>query len=85
MTDYVYQGVPKYGYTKMLFEKMLAYPNIPILLNTDYKDIIGEIAYDKLIYAGPVDYFFDYKHGRLPHRSLRFDVETLGQGPTVGA
>ncbi len=33
-----YQGIPKYGYTKM-FEKMLDNKNIHILLNTDYKDI----------------------------------------------
>lgn len=71
-----YQGIPKYGYTKM-FEKMLDHPNISILLNADYKEIVGEFNYDRLIYTGPIDYFFEYKHGRLPYRSLRFEMETL--------
>jgi UDP-galactopyranose mutase len=69
-----YQGIPKYGYTKM-FEKMIDNPNIHILLNTDYKDIINEIKFGKMIYTGPIDYFFDYKYGRLPYRSLKFEFE----------
>ena len=34
-----YQAMPLHGYTKM-FEKMLSHPNIKVLLNTDYKEII---------------------------------------------
>nr|AAR85514.1 Glf [Thermoanaerobacterium thermosaccharolyticum] len=70
-----YQGLPKYGYTKM-FEKMLNNKNIHIILNTDYKEIINKIEYDRLIYTGPIDYFFDYKYGKLPYRSLDFKFET---------
>jgi len=69
-----YQGIPKLGYTKM-FEKMINHPNIHILLNTDYKDIIDFIKFDKLIFTGPIDYFFDYVYGELPYRSLRFKFE----------
>ncbi len=71
-----YQGIPKHGFTK-LFEKMLNNKNISILLNTDYKDLIGSIKFDKLIFTGPIDYFFDYCHGRLSYRSLEFKFETL--------
>ncbi|ADD01948.1 UDP-galactopyranose mutase [Thermoanaerobacter italicus Ab9] len=80
-----YQGIPKYGYTKM-FEKMLDNKNIHLMLNTDYKEIIDEIKYDKMIYTGPIDYFFDYKHGKLPYRSLYFKFETyqLDQYQPVG-
>jgi len=71
-----YQGLPKHGYTKM-FNRMLEHPNIQILLQTDYKQIIENISFDKMIYTGPIDYFFDYVHGRLPYRSLKFEFETL--------
>ena len=69
-----YQFMPKDGYTKM-FERMLNHQNIEILLNTDYKDIIKDIEYKRMIYTGPIDYFFDYKFGKLPYRSIRFEWE----------
>lgn len=67
-----YQFMPKDGYTKM-FEKMLSHPNIEIKLNTDYKDVVDNIEFNKMIYNGPIDYFFDYKFGKLPYRSIRFE------------
>ncbi len=70
-----YQGVPAQGYTKMI-EKMLDHSNISILLNTDFKDIQNEIKYSKIIFTGPIDYYFDYKYGRLPYRSIRFEFVT---------
>lgn len=30
-----------------------------------------------VIYTGPIDEFFDYRYGRLPYRSARFEFETL--------
>lgn len=71
-----YQGLPRDGYSE-LFKKMLNHKNIEILLDTDYKDIIEDIKFDKLVYTGPIDYFFDYWHGKLPYRSLCFDFKTL--------
>jgi UDP-galactopyranose mutase len=71
-----YQGIPRHGYTRM-FERMLDRENIHLLLNTDYKKIIKDIKCDRVIYTGAIDYYFDYKHGKLPYRSLRFDFETL--------
>src|SRR5690606_33893232 len=73
-----YQAMPLHGYTKM-FEKMLDHPNIHIMLNTDYKDILEEINYQRLIFTGPIDEFFDYRFGRLPYRSINFKFETLDQ------
>ncbi|MCW5960671.1 MAG: UDP-galactopyranose mutase [Pyrinomonadaceae bacterium] len=73
----VYQAMPKNGYTKM-FEKMLDHPNIKIMLNTDYRELEGEIEYDQMIYTGPVDSFFNYAYGKLPYRSLEFKHETHG-------
>jgi UDP-galactopyranose mutase len=71
-----YQGVPKYGYTRM-FEKMLDDKNIHILLNTDYKETINSIKFKTMIFTGPIDYFFDFKYGKLPYRSLDFKFKTL--------
>ncbi|ADG12892.1 UDP-galactopyranose mutase [Methanocaldococcus infernus ME] len=78
-----YQVMPKEGYTKM-FERMLSSKNIKIMLNTDYKEIV-KIDFDEgkvylfnnefkgiFIYTGEIDYFFNYKYGKLPYRSLRF-------------
>ena len=69
-----YQFMPKDGYTKM-FEKMISNKNIEIILNTDYKSIINNVKFKKLIYTGPIDYFFDYEFGKLPYRSIRFEFE----------
>jgi UDP-galactopyranose mutase len=30
----------------------------------------------KVVYTGPIDEFFDYRFGRLPYRSLRFEHHT---------
>jgi UDP-galactopyranose mutase len=68
--------MPLHGYTKM-FERMLAHPNIKILLNTDYHEVEDEIAYEDMIYTGPIDEFFDFQYGKLPYRSLEFRFETL--------
>jgi UDP-galactopyranose mutase len=29
-----------------------------------------------MVFTGPIDEFFEYKHGELPYRSLHFDVQT---------
>ncbi|KAA5549424.1 UDP-galactopyranose mutase [Adhaeribacter rhizoryzae] len=71
-----YQAMPLHGFTKM-FENMLSHPNIKIMLNTDYKEIMDIIPYKEMIFTGPVDEYFDYKFGKLPYRSLEFKHETL--------
>ena len=70
-----YQAMPLHGYTRM-FERMLAHPNIKVLLNTDYREIESFIPYGEMIYTGPIDAFFNYRYGKLPYRSLRFVHET---------
>lgn len=71
-----YQAMPSQGYTKM-FRKMLSHPNIKIMLNTDYKEIVDIIPYRTLIYTGPIDSYFNYCYGRLPYRSIEFKFETI--------
>jgi len=73
-----HQCMPKHGYTRM-FEKMLAHPNIKIMLNADYREIRDQIPHRRLIFTGPIDEFFDFRFGRLPYRSLKFKHVTLDQ------
>ncbi|ROL62327.1 UDP-galactopyranose mutase [Bacteroidetes/Chlorobi group bacterium ChocPot_Mid] len=74
----IYQGIPAKGYTQM-FKNIIEHPNIEIMLNKDYRKVINQVEFDKMIYTGPIDSFFDYKYGKLPYRSLRFDHHTLRQ------
>lgn len=72
-----YQGIPIGGYTKLV-ENMLS--GTEVKLGTAYKDFIRkdkEDTFDKVIYTGPVDEYFDYKLGTLEYRSLRFEEEYL--------
>jgi UDP-galactopyranose mutase len=71
-----FQAMPLHGYTRM-FERMLDHPNIKILLNADYREIVDEIPFREMIYTGPIDEFFDYRYGKLPYRSLEFKHETI--------
>ncbi|MEO3703861.1 UDP-galactopyranose mutase [Trichormus azollae] len=70
-----YQAIPLHGFTRM-FEKMLAHPNIKVMLNTDYREILRAIPYREMVYTGPIDEFFNYRYGILPYRSLDFQHET---------
>ncbi len=71
-----YQAMPLHGYTRM-FERMLSHPNIKIMLNTDYRDIVDIIPHQEMIFTGPIDLFFNYCYGKLPYRSLEFKHETI--------
>ena len=55
-----FQAMPLHGYTRM-FEAMLNHPNIKIMLNTDYREIVNLIPWKHMIYTGPIDSFFDYR------------------------
>ena len=83
-----YQAIPKEGYTK-IFERMLNHPNIKLMLNTDYKEVINIDFEDKkiyffeqefkgkLIFTGMIDELFGYKFGELPYRTLDLKFETV--------
>jgi len=83
-----YQAIPKEGYTK-IFERMLNHPNIKIMLNTDFKEVInidfenkriyfmGQEFKGKLIFTGMIDELFNFKYGYLPYRSLDLRFETV--------
>jgi UDP-galactopyranose mutase len=73
-----FQFMPRDGYTRM-FERMLAHPNIHIMLQTDYREIRNEVRFRRMIYTGPIDEFFDYRFGKLPYRSLQFEHVTVDE------
>jgi UDP-galactopyranose mutase len=71
-----FQAMPLHGYTRM-FENMLDHPNITIVLGVDYREVLKAHRWRELVYTGPIDEFFDYRYGKLPYRSLRFEHETI--------
>ena len=73
-----FQALPAAGYTAM-FGKMLAHPGIQVLTGTDYRSLTSDVKFRHMIYTGPVDEFFDHRHGPLMYRSLRFEHETVGK------
>ncbi|MCI6919248.1 MAG: UDP-galactopyranose mutase [Lachnospiraceae bacterium] len=80
-----YQGIPIGGYTAMI-EKMLN--GTEVRLNTEYRSFVKEqetafangadaITYDKVLYTGMIDEYFDYSLGNLDYRSLHFEQEDM--------
>jgi UDP-galactopyranose mutase len=70
-----FQAMPLDGYTAM-FERILAHPNITVVLETDHRSVARRVEYDELVYTGPIDAYFDMRYGELPYRSLEFRFET---------
>jgi len=70
----LFQGIPNY---EILFTSLLK--NISIDLKTDYlndREYFNS-QYDKIIYTGPIDEFYNYEFGPLEYRSLIFEEERL--------
>lgn len=72
----IHQGIPKAGYTAMI-HKMLSHQNIDVMLKTSWRDIRGSRNGRRIVFTGAIDEFFEFKHGELPYRSLRFKPVTL--------
>jgi UDP-galactopyranose mutase len=71
-----HQAMPLHGYTRM-FENMLDHPLIEVRTGVDFRDVRDEVEADHIIYTGPIDEYFDFRFGKLPYRSLKFDHRTL--------
>ena len=79
-----YQYMPLGGFTE-LSRKMLEHPNISVQLETEALDGLklesSKIKYDnfegKIVYTGPLDSLFGFKHGRLPYRALEFTWKVI--------
>ena len=73
-----FQAMPRDGYTAM-FKRMLANPLIEIRTGVDFRDVRDEVDAGHIVYTGPIDEYFDFRFGKLPYRSLKFDHQTLDQ------
>lgn len=71
-----YQGIPKGGYTQIVRQML---DGIDVKLNTEYKDYMQNTSdsFERILYTGMIDEFFDYALGALSYRSLRFEHELL--------
>jgi UDP-galactopyranose mutase len=47
------------------------------MLNTDYKNIINQLNYKRLIVTWPIDEYFDYKYGQLDYKKTDYKFETI--------
>jgi UDP-galactopyranose mutase len=70
-----YQMMPMGGYTK-LFQDILDHDNITIKLSTPF-DKSMENNYDFVFNSMPIDEYFDFCHGELAYRSIKFHTTTL--------
>ena len=66
-----YCGIPRGGYTQ-IFDKLLS--GIEVKLGTDFFDDQERWCSmaKTIVYTGPLDAYFDYKHGELEYRTLNF-------------
>ena len=78
-----YQGIPIGGYNKLI-EGLLA--GVDTMTNVDFikereKSIspfsILNCQFDKIVYTGQLDEYFDYRLGKLNFRTVRFEQEIL--------
>jgi UDP-galactopyranose mutase len=56
---------------------MLDHPLIEVRTGVDFREVRDEVEADHIIYTGPIDEYFDFRFGKLPYRSLKFDHQTL--------
>ena len=71
-----YQGIPIGGYN-VIIENMLG--DVEVELGVDFFANREELeaSAEKVVFTGMIDQYFDYKHGELEYRSLRFEHERL--------
>lgn len=72
-----FQALPRAGYHRLFQNMVAASPGVQILLRADYREVMPQVKFRHLVYTGPVDEFFEFKLGRLPYRSLRFENESF--------
>ncbi len=69
-----YVAMPENGWTHLIENILKSNKNIKLKLNTDFADINPK-KFDRIFYTGSIDEYFDYKHGELPYRSVKMEIE----------
>lgn len=70
-----FQALPKAGYTQMV-KNILDHERIQVQLSVAY-DKRMNTEHDWVFNAMPIDEYFDFKHGPLPYRSIKFHTITV--------
>ncbi|MEM8599598.1 MAG: UDP-galactopyranose mutase [Bacteroidota bacterium] len=78
-----HQALPRDGYTALV-ARILDHPSIDLETGVAFEDARDTVRFDRLIYTGPIDAFFDDAHGSLPYRSLRFQFEHIPASALTG-
>jgi UDP-galactopyranose mutase len=66
-----FQAMPRDGFAAM-FERILNHERISISLNEAYRPELDN-GYIHTFLGVPIDEYFDFRFGRLPYRSIRFE------------
>lgn len=71
-----YQGIPIGGYTQVVADML---KNVDVMLETDFFEYRKEHPemFDKVVFTGMIDEYFDFKYGHLEYRTVRFETERL--------
>jgi UDP-galactopyranose mutase len=77
-----FQYMPADGFAA-LFRRMVDHPLIEVRTGVSFRDVAETERFDRVVYTGPIDEFFDYRHGHLPYRSIRFDMRTTPSATPV--
>ena len=72
--NHPWQGLPRGGFTNLV-ERML--DGIPVELGCDWFARGSDFRWKRLVFTGPIDLFFERKHGTLQYRGQRFDHEYI--------
>jgi UDP-galactopyranose mutase len=73
--DDEYQAMPRDGYTQLI-KNMLDWDGITVRLGLKFEKSM-EQHYDHIFNSMPIDAYYDYCHGELPYRSIKFHHVTL--------
>ena len=69
------QYMPRHGYTKMV-ENILHHHNITVDLKVHFNKLL-EKEYDHVFNSMPIDEYYEFKYGKLPYRSIKFETISL--------
>ena len=78
-----YQGIPIGGYNKLidgLLEGIETRTGVDFIKEQgrgDSQFSILNAQFDKIVYTGPIDEYFDYRYGKLEWRTVSFEEEIL--------
>jgi len=77
--DDLHQGIPSEGYQSW-FDAMISNTKIHVTLGKDYLKSKAQFNSDvPVVYTGPIDRYFDFKHGLLGWRTLDFKIENVNE------